>query len=83
MDYKKIKQILKEIVNIAIPNNILTSVVNKLRKLAEKIKPYQPEIYMILQKYGQYVRQHKGQFESTIKIQTELPDGATHQYDFE
>ena len=41
MDQQKIKSILKEIINIAIPANVLTSVVNKLRKLTEKIKLYQ------------------------------------------
>ena len=80
---KKMKAILNEVVKLAIPVKILSMVVTKLRELNEHILPFQEEVYSILQKYGEYIRQHKKKFNKGLKMQIDMPDGQIIFQNFE
>ena len=56
INHDNISKILQEVVHLSIPAESLARIVDKLRTIsADKILPYQVEIYTILKKYGQYL----------------------------
>jgi len=57
INHDNISEILQEVINLSIPAESLARIVDKLRTFAaDKILPYQVEVYTILKKYGQYLR---------------------------
>ena len=73
INHDRISEILQEVVNLSVPAENLARIVNKLRSIAaDKILPYQVEIYTILKKYGQYLRKQVRK-----KKYKEIPIGIT------
>jgi len=57
VNHEVISEILQEVITLNIQAESLARIVDKLRTItADKIRPYQVEVYTILKKYGQYVR---------------------------